>query len=159
DFGQYDLDPVTAEVTQLTGAFVPGIGFVIVPHMQETAPAAKRNDVAVVGGGQLGLNLQFGHFVLGADSDFQGASHDETVRFDAPTPNTAIGNPSVVQFRRDISTAWLASVRGRLGLAWNRLLIYATGGVAFADLTLETRDMYAPTFGGVFGATNPNPPP
>ena len=28
---------------------------------------------------------------------------------------------------------WFATVRGRVGYAWDRLLIYATGGVAFRD--------------------------
>ena len=30
-------------------------------------------------------------------------------------------------------TEWLATVRGRLGYAWNALLVYGTGGVAFTD--------------------------
>jgi outer membrane immunogenic protein len=41
---------------------------------------------------------------------------------------------------------FLGTVRGRLGWAWDRLLIYATGGVAFTDNNRNNNDCFA--FGG-----------
>jgi outer membrane immunogenic protein len=37
---------------------------------------------------------------------------------------------------------WFATVRGRLGYAWDRLLIYATGGVAFRDNNNNDRNFF-----------------
>ena len=69
--------------------------------------------------------------------------------------NGALGN--VALFSRgplgrslDISRLdWFATVRGRLGYAWDRFLIYATGGVAFTDRGNNGDDFGA--FGGGFG--------
>ena len=60
-----------------------------------------------VGGGHVGGNYQMGMFVLGLEGDLEGAS---------------------------IMTGSLrGSIRGRLGLAFDRALLYTTGGVAFAS--------------------------
>jgi outer membrane immunogenic protein len=58
-----------------------------------------------VGGGHIGGNYQMGSFVVGVEGDLEGAS----VR----------------------AGSLRASLRGRLGFALDRALIYATGGVAF----------------------------
>ena len=34
----------------------------------------------------------------------------------------------------DTKSNWLATVRGRAGWAWNRVLFYGTGGAAFANV-------------------------
>src|SRR5262249_50886464 len=49
----------------------------------------------------------------------------------SPAAAASIGPMSVTN---EASSTWLATVRGRLGLAWDRLLVYGTGGVAFTDL-------------------------
>jgi outer membrane immunogenic protein len=35
---------------------------------------------------------------------------------------------------------WLASVRGRAGLAFDRFMLYGTGGVAFAEFSTDIED-------------------
>jgi outer membrane immunogenic protein len=55
-------------------------------------------------GGQMGANWQWDQFVLGAEVDASWVDLD--------------------------STDWLASARLRAGLAWDRILLYGTGGVA-----------------------------
>src|SRR5262249_43739902 len=49
-------------------------------------------------------------------------------------PTDAAANIGPMSVTNEASSTWLATVRGRLGLAWDRLLVYGTGGVAFTDL-------------------------
>jgi outer membrane immunogenic protein len=77
--------------------------------------AAPFSPNGVVGGGHVGYNYQIGMFVLGVEGDANGASYN--------------GGNGVAFSRTPLD----GSVRGRLGYAWDRALLYATGGVAFAD--------------------------
>jgi outer membrane immunogenic protein len=74
-------------------------------------------------GGYAGYNWQTGDFVLGAEGDFNGVWNEET--FD-------IGGLGV-----DVGTDYLASIRGRVGYAVDRGLIFATAGVAFTQMSAE----------------------
>ena len=84
------------------------------------------NDVGFIGGGQIGYNWQSGSFVYGIEADISGlsAKMDTDWRPDR-------GNPSIVSSH---SVDWLATVRGRAGLAVDRTLLYVTAGVAFAGV-------------------------
>jgi outer membrane immunogenic protein len=68
------------------------------------------------GGGQMGYNWQSGHFVFGLETDFQGAGISDSNFFDKSTMN------------------WFGTVRGRLGYAFDRTLVYATGGFAYGQV-------------------------
>jgi outer membrane immunogenic protein len=70
-----------------------------------------------------GYNWQSGPWVFGAEGDFNGVWNDETFN---------IGGVDV-----DVGTDYLASLRGRLGYAFDRALIFATGGVAFTQFSAE----------------------
>jgi outer membrane immunogenic protein len=80
-------------------------------------------------GGQIGGNVQFGMFVAGIEADISyvdiGASNVVT------TTGLAGGNGTTT-FRSDME--YFGTVRGRLGLAFDRVMVYATGGLAYADL-------------------------
>jgi outer membrane immunogenic protein len=89
-----------------------------------------------IGGGQAGYNWQWGAFVLGAETDFDGTSMSKNVSIVGPSfVNPITGNPT------DFFTAnaharldWLGTTRGRVGYVVtpdNRLMIYGTGGVAY----------------------------
>jgi outer membrane immunogenic protein len=71
------------------------------------------------GGGYAGFNLQLNPFVVGVEGDVNGGNGDSATH--------VRGGYSV---RTDIDA--LASVRGRVGLAADRLLFFATGGRAWA---------------------------
>lgn len=76
-------------------------------------------------GGFIGYNWQAGsNFVIGAEADINALWNDQDVDFGGTT--LSVGND------------YLASIRGRLGYAWDRALIYGTGGVAFTNLSAET---------------------
>jgi outer membrane immunogenic protein len=85
----------------------------------------------VVGGAQIGYNWQFApNWVLGIEGDVSGTGIRDTV----VGPGVIIGGiaaPGFTHFaERDIK--WLASIRGRLGWAADRWLLYVTGGGAWA---------------------------
>jgi outer membrane immunogenic protein len=90
----------------------------------------------VVGGAHLGYNWQTGLFVYGLEGDVNGASYQGST-FGPFAP----GVPGVVAAAIPglFGTATTAipvqgSIRGRLGVAFDRALIYATGGLALADI-------------------------
>jgi outer membrane immunogenic protein len=70
----------------------------------------------VLGGGQVGINWQNGPFVYGAEADFQGSGASDTF---APYK---------------FSNPWFGTVRGRVGYAFNNILVYGTVGLAFGEL-------------------------
>jgi outer membrane immunogenic protein len=77
------------------------------------------NKSGFLGGGQVGANVQFNALVLGIEGDFdwtglKGSGHD------------SLGNTI------GTNTQWTSTVTGRVGAAFDRLLVYGKGGVAFA---------------------------
>jgi outer membrane immunogenic protein len=74
-----------------------------------------------VGGGQVGYNYQIGTFVIGAEADIQYA--------DIGGDNDFGGI-----LAEDDSDSWFGTVRARAGWAFDRALIYATGGLAYGEI-------------------------
>ena len=90
-------------------------------------------DATPTGGIQGGYNWQLpNNIVLGVEGDFRGGGLSTTTTTPA-TSTTGIAPNSTFKASSD----WNASVRGRVGYAWNQWLFYGTGGVAFADSTLK----------------------
>lgn len=85
----------------------------------------------VIGGAHIGYNLQINQWLLGLEGSVDGTSKRQSI-FQAGTPGFlhAVHPDLTVRTGADIE----GSIRLRLGVAWNQLLIYATGGVAFAGL-------------------------
>lgn len=86
-----------------------------------SATAVGVSPSGVVGGGHIGYNFQITQFVIGIEGDFEGTSANASA---------LEGNGSLFQENAEIQ----GSVRGRVGWAWDRVLIYGTGGVAFASI-------------------------
>jgi outer membrane immunogenic protein len=78
------------------------------------------NPSGLAGGGQVGYNWQNGQFVFGAETDLQFTGADDTF---AP-------------FK--FSNPWFGTLRGRAGIAFNNVLLYATLGLAYGDLRAES---------------------
>jgi outer membrane immunogenic protein len=74
-------------------------------------------------GGTVGCNYQVNSWVVGLEDDFSWTNKKGTSPLIAPfnTSETA-----------QTSESWLSTTRGRLGFAWNRWLVYGTGGAAIA---------------------------
>jgi outer membrane immunogenic protein len=73
------------------------------------------------GGARAGWNWQINNLVLGVEGDFHLSDLSET---------DSCFNPA---FNCNAGSDWNASIRGRLGLAFDRLMIFGTGGYAAAD--------------------------
>ncbi len=80
---------------------------------------------------QVGYNAQMGHWVLGIEADFQGADiSDDTTA--TTTPYLAAGG--VATLTSSNTVGWFGTLRPRLGYAWDRTLIYGTGGFAWGGI-------------------------
>lgn len=71
-----------------------------------------------VGGGQVGYNYQMGQFVVGLEADIQGADLNSGSSF----------------FGDRVRTEWFGTVRGRVGVAFDRFMPYVTGGWAYGNV-------------------------
>jgi outer membrane immunogenic protein len=76
----------------------------------------------VIGGAHLGYNLQIAQWVAGLEGTVDGTSLHGT-----RTSATGV----TMSTREDVQ----GSIRGRLGVAFDRVLIYGTGGAAFTNMT------------------------
>jgi outer membrane immunogenic protein len=107
-------DPTT--LGGITGGFVP-------------TSVSNRSD-GFTGGGQIGYNYQFhnnpaGGVVIGIEAD---AAYMDLSR----TSDTVTGRGFDTQLHSRLD--FLGTVRGRLGYAFDRLLVYGTGGLAYGEV-------------------------
>lgn len=85
-------------------------------------------ETGVFGGAQLGYNYQFGSFVVGVEVDGEGSSVEGA--------KSARGG-SRLNFSQVTAASKVdafGTARGRVGYAFNRFLVYGTGGVAVAHV-------------------------
>jgi outer membrane immunogenic protein len=83
-------------------------------------------------GAHAGYNVQLGGFVVGVEGDIEGVFGDDDD--DDPFGGVVIRdvNGNIVSYSFGPHTLdWQASLRARLGVAFDRLLVYGTGGFAF----------------------------
>jgi len=92
------------------------------------------------GGVQAGFNWQFGNIVAGVEADFQLADIGDTI-------------DTVQGFSLESQVDWFGTVRGRIGYAFDRALVYATGGLAYGHYSYEAFRTAGPTFVGGDDAT------
>jgi outer membrane immunogenic protein len=88
-------------------------------------------DDGALGGAQVGYNMQFGQFVIGAEGDIQAIDLGNSGRL-ATTLTPGAGFPAgfrATRWGNDLD--WFGTLRARAGFAFDRALIYATGGFAF----------------------------
>jgi outer membrane immunogenic protein len=105
--------------------------------------SGKSNLDGVVGGGQLGYNWQMQNWVWGLEADIQGTGEKGSRDFICPAATCL---PPAALARLDLAATlsqkidWFGTVRGRVGiLATPRVLLYATGGLAYGEVnTSET---------------------
>jgi outer membrane immunogenic protein len=99
-----------------------GTFFPVVPYSIDPAGG--------LAGGHVGLNYQIGTLVLGAEAELEVANLNGSTAF--PAFN------QTYFFNAKADT--LASIRGRLGWAYDRLMLYGTGGVAWGNVTTPPLD-------------------
>ena len=91
----------------------------------------NNNDATFTGGGQIGYNYQIGSFVIGAEADIQGIdSGNNSNAVFIPGPGFA---GTFVPGEFENGADWWGSARLRAGVAFDRFLVYATGGLAYTE--------------------------
>jgi outer membrane immunogenic protein len=107
------------------------------------SPSVNINTDGFLGGGQVGCDYQFaGNWVVGIEGQFSGA--------DINGSTGTISNPIIIDPVTSSTfhskTEWLASVTGRFGYAWDRWLVYAKAGGAWAHNKYDAVTTYAGTW-------------
>jgi outer membrane immunogenic protein len=129
-YGWATDDPGTISFYQPVGVFAGSI------------PGINSRLNGVIGGGQIGYNQQINNFVVGLEGDFSGTGMKGSV------------TDNVNTYTASTQINWLATVRGRAGVAFDRTLVYATGGLAIASVKTTLNDTY-PGFGIITTASTP----
>jgi outer membrane immunogenic protein len=80
-----------------------------------------------LGGGQFGYNWQLASWVFGLEFDFSYTDIRGTGT-----------NPVIPILEQTVRINWYGSAAARVGLAWDRTLVYAKGGIAYGDVRSET---------------------
>ena len=90
-------------------------------------------DTSAFASAHAGYNWQAGRFVFGVEADISSPSRRRSINYGpvgfVPAPET---------FTTEIR--WLSTFRGRVGVAFSDLLLYATGGLAVADISNTRSD-------------------
>ena len=91
----------------------------------------------VAGGVIGGANLQLGQWIFGAELSFSGTGLSQSVK----SPFF----PATDTFSTELN--WLATVEGRVGYSWDRVMVFGKGGWAGSNATLKVSSTH-PVHGG-----------
>jgi outer membrane immunogenic protein len=101
------------------------------------------NNDGFVGGGQIGYNYQVGNWVVGIEADIQYADLNNSRNGTVVVATPGIAGFVGAQNANFGGIDWFGTVRGRIGYAWDRLLVYGTGGFAYGGTDSNLNDGYA----------------
>jgi outer membrane immunogenic protein len=110
----YAKAPLVSPATNWSGFYIGAVG-----GYGSEATSDPQAAKGGFGGGTLGYNWQYGTFVFGVEADDAFGDVSSSVASPDFTATAKIDN--------------LATVRGRVGVAFDQVLLYGTGGVAWAD--------------------------
>ena len=116
-----------------TGFYVGGnVGWGWTDGSADIASGGGRGTVSgsgdgFLGGIQAGYNWQTGPWVVGVELDFQGSTGEGNVVGIAGGNRTAF----------NAETPWFGTIRGRVGYAWDRMMVYATGGALYGKSEID----------------------
>jgi outer membrane immunogenic protein len=116
------------------------------PPLQGSVPGGLAATTSFAGGAQAGYNYQVNRFVVGIEADadtthirvsFGHNVNSNSFRSFVPLFTATLATNSTV------SSDWMMSLRARVGFAWDRFMLYGTGGVAFSNVGVSTTFTYA----------------
>ena len=111
------------QVYNWTGIYVGGHiggGFVGSSWSDPIGGSDTFNNSGFLGGGQVGANAQFNRMVVGVEGDFSWM-------------NLSNGSTDPIGEKINSDVQWTSTATGRVGAAFDRLLVYAKGGLALAQ--------------------------
>ena len=129
--GAFSVAEKTGFVAVGANTFGPGS-----PPAGGAVSYGKRDRGGFTGGGVAGYNLQVGNsgFVVGVEADIQYAALT-TERAPLVTTSGFVPPASIALLdpRGSRGVDWFGTVRGRAGYAFDRMLVYGTGGLAYGE--------------------------
>ena len=120
---------------------IPGVAGLATSTFTFGDGSNSSNNGSFIGGGQVGCNYQTGAFVFGIEGD---------IDWNHLTDSATVGTVAPLNFVPGDSFSWVsrwqASLRGRVGYAWDRTLLYVTGGVAWTNVSFSANWLPATCF-------------
>lgn len=110
----------------------------------------------IIGGGQVGFNWQASPaWVFGVEADWQASGEKASGSVSDPFASPASVGTVTTSYEAKISS--FGTLRGRIGYAWDRLLVYGTAGLAYGQvrLTGTTNQSGIDSQGGSFNLSTP----
>jgi outer membrane immunogenic protein len=86
------------------------------------------SNAVFTGGGQVGFNYQVSSVVFGVEGDFDWLANNNNTGTGVVVP---IGGGLTNTFTASLNNRWVTTLTGRLGVAWDRVLLYGKGGAAW----------------------------
>lgn len=137
--------PMAAPVYSWTGFYAGGnvgygwgtssIGSAVTPAAGPVFDTGsdRTNVNGVIGGLQAGYNWQTGALVLGLETDIQISGQNGSGT--AACPFAACGAGGTLSHSEKLS--WFGTTRGRVGWAFDRWMVYGTGGAAYGEVKVD----------------------
>jgi opacity protein-like surface antigen len=100
----------------------------VIPFPGSAGSTFSLNDTGFLGGAQIGYNIVVGNLVAGIEADIAYTSINTTSTFQQPLPCCVVET----FMHQELSS--LSTLRGRLGYAFDNVLLYATGGLALGQV-------------------------
>ena len=103
--------------------------------------SASPDEGAFQAGVVAGYNMQMSNFVLGLEGDFNYLGFSGTVKNNATGVMSQVLEPETTNAtdKIDYEGTWYGTVRARVGYAFDNLLIYGTGGLAYGQLDIKEK--------------------
>ncbi len=158
-----DLPPPPVPVFSWTGIYLGGqIGYAwgdntggiaaVTPGGLSGSGILLGDAHGVIGGAHIGYNMQINDWVLGVEGSVDGTNLTKSTLVGITDPTGATPGGSVAG---NVKSDLQGSVRARVGFAWDRLLIYGTGGVAFANFSSDLNISVTDATGSYWADSNP----
>jgi len=107
---------------------------------------SSTSTTSFIGGGQVGVNYEFGSgFVIGAEAMFDWLPNTKNTL----TATNGTGNTATAT----INNRWLTTATGKLGYAWDRVLLYGKGGGAWVGNSTSNVSVTTAATGGTTPAS------
>jgi outer membrane immunogenic protein len=105
------------------------------------------NFSGLIGGVQGGYNWQSGKFVFGGEASLSWSKIDGTATVSPIIMNNGANFPSNGFLLAHQEIKWFGTLRPRAGVAFDRVLIYGTGGLAFGNVNYTANADFRPSAG------------
>jgi outer membrane immunogenic protein len=133
----------------------PSFGFVNIDPadlvgLPSSAPLSSQGALI---GGEVGYDIQLGGWVVGVEGDLSWTNFGDSATTIVPADSGGGGGRPQLTFATNYHMDWISTVRGRIGIPFDHFLIYGTGGLAFADVSMN-QTVTVGTDGQLVGSTD-----